>query len=117
MIHELVQQAGVLEIVGDVIRVRASGVALEDLAVVENVDGSTSPAKVVGLDRNVASLQVFAGGKGLSTDAKVRFLGHSLRVTYSQEHPRPHLRRGGRDRSTAGRSLLTTSGSRWAVRR
>ncbi len=84
MIHELVQQAGVLEIVGDVIRVRATGVALEDLAVVENVDGSTSPAKVVGLDRDVASLQVFAGGKGLSTDAKVRFLGHPLRVTYSK---------------------------------
>ncbi len=84
MIHELVAQAGVLEIVGDVIRVRASGVALDELAIVENVDGSTSPAKVVGLDRNVASLQVFAGGKGLSTDAKVRFLGHSLRVTYSK---------------------------------
>jgi V/A-type H+-transporting ATPase subunit B len=84
MIHELVQQAGVLEIVGDVIRVRATGVALEDLAVVENVDGSTSPAKVVGLERNVASLQVFAGGKGLSTQAKVRFLGHPLRVTYSK---------------------------------
>jgi hypothetical protein len=40
MIHELVQQAGVLEIVGDVIRVRAGGVALEDLAIVENVDAS-----------------------------------------------------------------------------
>ena len=73
MIQELVQQTGVLEIVGDVIRVRASGVAFEDLAVVENVDGSTSPAKVVGLDHDVASLQVFAGGKGLSTGAKVRF--------------------------------------------
>ncbi len=83
MIQDLVQQVGVLEIVGDVIRVKADGVALDDLAEVENTDGSVSPAKVVGLERDVVSLQVFAGGKGLSTGARVRFLGHPLRVTYS----------------------------------
>ncbi len=79
----LVRQVGILEIVGDVIRVKGQGVALDHLAVVENVDGSSSPAKVVGLDRDVASLQVFTGGKGLSTQARVRFLGHPLQVTYS----------------------------------
>lgn len=84
MIEELVKQSGVLEIVGDMIRVKATGVALAELAVVENVDGTGSPATVVGLEGDVASLQVFAGGKGLSTDAKVRFLGHPLQVTYSQ---------------------------------
>ncbi len=82
-LDDLVRRLGVLEIVGDVIRVRASGVALDDLALVENTDGSRSPAKVVGLEGDVASLQVFAGGKGLSTRARVRFLGHPLRVTYS----------------------------------
>ena len=84
MMDDLVQHIGVLEIVGDVIRVRAKGVALDHLAIVENVDGTNSPAKVVGLDRDVASLQVFAGGKGLSTEARVRFLGHPLQVIHSE---------------------------------
>ena len=50
----------------------------------ENVGGETSLAKVIELDGDVVSLQVFAGGKGLSTDAAVRFLGHPLDVVYSE---------------------------------
>ncbi len=68
---------------GDVIRLYASGVALGDMAEVENTDGETSLARVIGLDRNLVSLQVFAGGKGLSTDAAVQFLGRPLDVVYS----------------------------------
>jgi V/A-type H+-transporting ATPase subunit B len=83
MLTQLMRHTRVLEIVGDTIRVRATGVAFGDLAVVENVDGDTSLAKVVQLDRDIVSLQVFAGGKGLSTEAGVRFLGHAQRVTYS----------------------------------
>jgi hypothetical protein len=49
------------------IRVRANETALADLAEVQNVDGAILTARVVGLDRDVASLQVLAGGKGLST--------------------------------------------------
>ena len=82
-IRDLIQTTNVLEIVGDMIRVRATEAALGDLAVVENVDGAISTARVVGLDRDIASLQVFTGGKGLSTRAKVRFLGLPLQVTYS----------------------------------
>ncbi len=82
-IHDLIQTTRILEIVGDMIRVRASEVALGDLALVENVDGTTSTARVVNLDRDIASLQVFTGGKGLSTRANVRFLGIPLQVTYS----------------------------------
>jgi V/A-type H+-transporting ATPase subunit B len=82
-VADLVRRTSVLEIVGDMIRVRTTEAALGDLAVVENVDGATSTARVVGLDRDVASLQVFTGGKGLSTRAKVRFLGIPLQVTYS----------------------------------
>ena len=74
MIHELVQQAGVLEIVGDVIRVRATDVALEDLAVVENVDGSTSPAKVVGLERN-RRLEAMAAMVRADPDLEARLRG------------------------------------------
>ena len=83
MLEELIRHTRILDIVGDTIRVRATGVAFGDLAVVENVDGETSLARVVELDRDLVSLQVFAGSKGLSTDAGVRFLGRSLEVTYS----------------------------------
>ena len=83
MVQDLIRHTDILEIVGDIARVRASGVALGDLAVVENADGTQTTAKVVGLDREMVSLQVFAGAKGLSTDARIRFLGHPFRVTYS----------------------------------
>ena len=82
-LHDLVQSTTILEIVGDMIRVSTEEAALGDLALVENVDGTVSTAKVVNLDRDIASLQVFTGGKGLSTRAKVRFLGLPLQVSYS----------------------------------
>lgn len=65
------------------IKVRASGPALGDLALLENVDGTVSTSEVVGLDRDIVSLQVYVGGKGLSTEARVRFLGHGKQVTFS----------------------------------
>ncbi len=80
---EIVSKTRVLEIVGDLIRVEARDVALGDLASIHNVDGTVSTGRVTGLDRNIASLQVFAGGKGLSTEARVSFLGHPFEVTYS----------------------------------
>ncbi|MGB7474648.1 MAG: hypothetical protein WBM26_00445, partial [Polyangiales bacterium] len=83
MLDSLVRHTSVLDIIGDVIRVRARGVALGDLAAVENTDGEVSSASVVELNRDIASLQVFAGGKGISTDARVRFLGHPQQVTFS----------------------------------
>ncbi len=73
-----------LDIVGDLIRVKANGVALKDLALVENTDGETTTAEVVQLDRDIVSLQVYAGGKGVSTEAKVTFLGRPFDVTYSR---------------------------------
>ena len=83
MIKELVRHTRVMDIVGDIIRVRAKDVVLGDLAIVENTDGATSLARVVSLDRDIVNLQVFAGSKGLSTRAGVRFLGHQLRIPYS----------------------------------
>mgnify|MGYP003573337263 FL=1 len=82
--QDLVQTTSVLEIVGDMIRVRTDKAALGDLAIVENVDGTASTARVVGVDRDIASLQVFTGGKGLSTRAKVRFTGLPLQVAHSE---------------------------------
>src|SRR5262249_48819379 len=83
MLSELVRHTRVLEIVGDTIKVKVKQVAFGELAMVENVDGEKSLAKVVAIDNDIASLQVFAGGKGISTDAEVSFLGHPLNVVYS----------------------------------
>ncbi|MFP4272048.1 MAG: V-type ATP synthase subunit B [Halothiobacillaceae bacterium] len=92
MIESLVRYSRVLEIVGDILRVRAVGADGEsggparfgDLALVENVDGRQSLAQVIGLDRDVVTLQVFTGTKGLSTRCSVRFLGHPMQATYSE---------------------------------
>ena len=83
MIEDLIRHTRLLEIVGDMVKVRAPGAALGGLAVVENTDGEQSSARVVELEGDVASLQVYSGGKGLSTDARVRFLGHQQQAVYS----------------------------------
>ncbi|WP_459556707.1 V-type ATP synthase subunit B [Lacunimicrobium album] len=78
-----VRHTQILSIVGDILTVRASNIGLGDLAVVENWDGETSLSQCVAMKNDEVSLQVFTGGKGLSTDAKVRFLGHPMQVAYS----------------------------------
>lgn len=83
MISDLKRHIRVIDIVGDMIRVKSTDVALEDLAVIENPDGERSLARVVELEDEFVNLQVFAGGKGVSTNASVRFLGHSMQIPYS----------------------------------
>ncbi len=90
MAQSLARYSKVLEIVGDILKVRVPEttgdrphVAFDDLALVEDPSGFTSLARAIRLDRDLVSLQVFAGTKGLSTQASVRFLGHPMRVTYS----------------------------------
>jgi V/A-type H+-transporting ATPase subunit B len=84
IVEKLIRHTRLLEIVGDTIRVKAKGVAFGDVALVENTDGERSIAKVVGLDRDTVSLLVYTGGKGLSTDAGVSFLGRPQDVVYSE---------------------------------
>ncbi|MAT40464.1 MAG: V-type ATP synthase subunit B [Ectothiorhodospiraceae bacterium] len=84
MINELTFHTHIVSIVGDVLQVKASHVGLGDLAIIENFDGAKSLAQVVEIFRDEVSLQVFTGGKGISSDARVRFLGHSSQVTYSE---------------------------------
>ena len=91
MTQTLARYCRILEIVGDLLKVRVSAGPGEEqpvaryghLAVVENPDGSQSPAQVIHIDRDIVSLQVYAGTKGLSTAATVRFLGHPMRAIYS----------------------------------
>jgi len=83
MLHKLERHTRVLEIVGDLMKVQAHEVAYGDLAIVENTNGNESLAQVIQLNRDIVSLQVFSGGRGLSTQSTVRFLGHPMQVIYS----------------------------------
>ena len=89
MSQAMVQYSSVVAIVGDLLRVRVPptlgddpAVCLGDLALVDDA-GRSSLAQVIQLEADLVALQVFAGTKGLSTRAKVRFLGLPMRVTYS----------------------------------
>ena len=80
---ELLRHTHATAIVGDLLRIRARDVGLGDMALVELPDGEQSLAQAIRLDGDEVSLQVFAGGKGLSTEATVRFLGHPAQVVCS----------------------------------
>jgi V/A-type H+-transporting ATPase subunit B len=82
---ELLSRTHVLSIVGDILKVQADDVALGELAWIENGDQIPSLAQVTEIRRDVVSLQVFAGGKGLRSDASVRFLGHAAQVPFSAD--------------------------------
>ena len=66
---------------GSVITVRATGVTYGELAEVKTRFG-VSLAEVNRLDEDMVSLQVFAGGRGISTGDEVRFLGNPMRVSF-----------------------------------
>lgn len=69
---------------GSVITVKAEGVSYGELAEVKTRYG-VSLAEVNKLDKDLVSLQVFAGGRGVSTGDEVRFLGHQMRVSFSED--------------------------------
>ncbi|MDZ7394128.1 MAG: V-type ATP synthase subunit B [candidate division KSB1 bacterium] len=73
----------ILQVVGNVITVRATDVAYEELAEITTQRGK-SLAQVIKLDGDLVSLQVFAGSRGISVDDEVRFLGHPMLVTFSE---------------------------------
>jgi V/A-type H+-transporting ATPase subunit B len=70
-------------ITGSVITVKADGIRYGDLAEVDTVFG-TSLAEVNRLQGDTVSLQVFAGGRGISTGDTIRFLGHPMQVAFSE---------------------------------
>ena len=91
MVLDLVRYSQILEIVGDILKVRVrqaapgedAAVKLGDLAILESAEGEKSVAQVITINRDDVSLQIFTGTKGVSTDSTVTFLGHPMRVTYS----------------------------------
>ena len=69
-------------IVGSVITVKALGVKYNELAEITTRFGK-SLASVNKIDGDTVSLQVFAGGQGVSTGDEVRFLGSEMQVSFS----------------------------------
>ena len=83
---QLTRYTEILEIVGDVLKVRVpdSGIVrLGDLALLRTSDGGERLAQTIAIDREIVSLQVFSGTKGISTRATVTFMGHPMRTAYS----------------------------------
>ena len=70
-------------ITGNVITVRADGVRYKELAQISTRFGK-SLAQVNKIEGDLVSLQVFAGGQGVSTGDEVRFLGREMRVSFSE---------------------------------
>ncbi len=71
-------------ITGNVITVKAEGVRYNELAVISTRFGK-SLAQVNKIDGDIVSLQVFAGGQGVSTGDEVRFSGNEMRVSFSED--------------------------------
>ena len=71
-------------ITGNVITVRAKDVQYKELAQINTRFGK-SLAQVNKIDGDIVSLQVFAGGQGVSTGDEVRFLGHEMRISFSDD--------------------------------
>ena len=71
-------------IVGSVITVKATGVAYGELAEIETRFGK-SLAEVNKIEGDIVSLQVFAGGRGISTGDHIKFLGHQMEVSFSDD--------------------------------
>lgn len=67
---------------GSVATLRAEGVKYNEIAEIESRAGM-SLAQVIKLDGPNVTLQIFAGARGVDTSAKVRFLGETMKVPFS----------------------------------
>ncbi|MBC7001951.1 V-type ATP synthase subunit B [Photobacterium sp. BZF1] len=90
MPQSLLRYTNILSIVGDLIRVEVPNLSSSnakakygDLAMIEQNGENYSLAQIIKIDNEEVSLQVFAGCKGLSTNAAVCFLDQPMQVTYS----------------------------------
>lgn len=73
----------IIQIAGNVITVEADDIGYNELAEVTSSRG-VSLAQVIRLLDNKVYLQVFAGSRGISTDDQVRFIGHPMKVSTSE---------------------------------
>ena len=68
---------------GSVATLRAEGVKYGEIAEIDSRAG-VSLAQVIKLDGPNVTLQVFAGARGVDTAARVRFLGETMKVPFSE---------------------------------
>lgn len=73
----------IIQIAGNVITVEAKDVGYGDLAEISSRAGK-SLAQVIRIDGEKVYLQVFSGSRGISTGDKIRFLGHPMRVSFTE---------------------------------
>ena len=90
MPQSLLRYTNILSIVSDLIRVYVPSLTegnvqanYGDLALIEQNGQPYSLAQIIKIDHQEVSLQIFAGTKGLSTNASVCFLGTPMKTTYS----------------------------------
>jgi len=74
----------ILNITGNVVSVKADGIAYEELAVILTSRGRLL-AQVIRLEGDMVFLQAFAGSQGISTGDEIRFLGHPMNVGFSDD--------------------------------
>jgi len=74
----------IIQIAGNVITVEARDIGYRDLAEISSERGK-SLAQVIRIDGDNIYLQVFAGSRGISTGDKVRFLGHAMRISFTED--------------------------------
>ena len=74
----------IIQIAGNVVTVEARDIGYRDLAEISSERGK-SLAQVIRIDGDNTYLQVFAGSRGISTGDKVRFLGHAIRISFTED--------------------------------
>ena len=73
----------ITEITGSIATLSATGVGLGELAEIQS-PGRKTLGQVIRIAGDMVTLQVFGGTKGLSTNDRVRFLGHPMQVRYGE---------------------------------
>lgn len=70
---------------GNLIQVKATGVALGELARLERRDGRSTLASALRFEGESVVLQVFESARGISTDDEVTFLKRGMEVPFGQQ--------------------------------
>jgi V/A-type H+/Na+-transporting ATPase subunit B len=73
----------IVDMKGNLISVRASNIALGELAIIYKSDGTATYGSVLKFDEDLVTLQVFENVRGISTGDKVSFLNRAMQLTFS----------------------------------
>ncbi len=73
----------IIDMRGSLITVRATNVALGELAIIYKSDGTKTFGSVLKFDKDLVTLQVFEDIRGISTGDRVSFLNKQMSVTFS----------------------------------